>query len=300
MNSRRSKSVKLVSSHSQSIEVELGECSQMGSSIDNTVYCCIAKGNKILYSYNSKGHELETLAILCLENAPAFHKWYFHSIGTRTFGFLTADGHTYFAIIDPSVGNLAILQFLEHIQDGFRKVAKNGFHDDLVPIVQRLIASLENMPRYAFSLDDNSEGTASSDGSTSTKAPLLGKNSGSHHDKKKMKDKVLQSDDVIEDDADRTVKIDMPPQTVGAMSLPRSLSSTRLRVQQAGRRLWCRHVKIVIATDIIICLILFGVWLAVCRGFHCLRYPMRRVLPHQLLLDVGVRRTTLMQPIMPS
>ncbi|WOK94556.1 hypothetical protein Cni_G03260 [Canna indica] len=269
MNSRRSRSVKLVSSNSQSIEVELGESSPMSSSVDNTVYCCVAKGNKIMYSYNSKGPELDTLAILCIENAPAFHKWYFHSIGTRTFGFLMSDGHTYFAIIDPSVGNLAILRFLENIQDGFKKATKNGFHDELVPIIQRLIASLENMPRSAFSLDDNCEGTPTCNGSTSSKAPLLGKNGGRHHDKKKMKDKAGQSDDVTDDHVDRAVKIDVPPQAMGSMQVQRSSSSSRRSLQQAGRRVWCRHVKIIVAVDVILCLVLFFIWLAVCKGFSC-------------------------------
>ncbi|XP_064972025.1 phytolongin Phyl1.1-like [Musa acuminata AAA Group] len=269
MNSRRSKPVRLVSSNSQSIEVGLGESSMMGSSsIDNTVYCCVAKGNKILYSHNSNGCELETLAVLCLENAPAFHKWYFHTVGARTFGFLMVDGHTYFAIVDPSVGNLAILRLLEHIQEGFKKVVKNGFHDELVPIIQRLIASLENMPKSAFALDENSEQVASSDGSVSTEAPLLGIK---HHEKKKkkMKDKVVQSDDVVEDHADGAVNINVAQQTMGTMSLQRSSSSSRPHSQQPGRRLWWRHVKIVVAADVIICLVLFGAWLAVCKGFHC-------------------------------
>ncbi|XP_074587527.1 phytolongin Phyl1.1-like [Curcuma longa] len=266
MNSRRSRSVKLVSSTSLSIEVELGENSPMNHSVDNTVYCCVAKGSKILYSYSGKDAQLESLAVFCLENAPAFHRWYFHSVGPRTFGFLIADGHTYFAIIDPSVGNSAILRFLEHIRDGFMKVAKNGFQDELMPIIQRLIESLENMPRSAFSLDDGSEGVASGDGSTSTKAPLLGKNWNKHHDRKKMKDKVVQTDgDAVGHHGGGVLKIDV---VAPNMSLPRSSSSSRLSVQQ-GRRLWCRHVKIIIAVDVVICLLLFVVWLAVCQGFTC-------------------------------
>lgn len=264
MNSRRSRSVKLVSSTSMSIEVELGDNSPMSYSVDNTVYCCVAKGGKILYSYSGKGVQLESLAIFCLENAPVFHRWYFHSVGPRTFGFLMADGHTYFAIIDPSVGNSAILRFLEHIRDGFTKVAKNGFQDELVPVIQRLIESLENMPRLAFSLDDSSEGTASGDGSTSTKDPLLGKNGNKHHDRKKMKDKVVQRDAAVGDHGDGVLKIDVAPN----MTLPRNSSSSRLSMQQ-GRRLWCRHAKIIIAVDVVICLLLFVVWLAVCQGFSC-------------------------------
>ncbi|KAG6474315.1 phytolongin Phyl1.1-like [Zingiber officinale] len=272
MNSRRSRSVKLVSSTSLSIEVELGENSPMNHSVDNTVYCCVAKGSKILYSYSGKDAQLESLAIFCLENAPAFHRWYFHSVGPRTLGFLMADGHTYFAIIDPSVGNPVILRFLEHIRDGFVKVvAKNGLQDELMmPIIQRLIESLENMPPSAFSLDDSSEGIAASgDASTSTKAPLLGKNWNKHHERKKMKDqKVVRTDDGAaagdHGAGGGVLKIEVAPN----MSEPRSSSSSRLSVQQ-GRRLWCRRVKIIVAVDVVICLLLFLAWLAVCKGFSC-------------------------------
>lgn len=269
MNPRRSKSVKLVSPLSKHIEVEIEESSPMNSSVDNTVYCCVAKGSKILYSYNTKGRELETLAALCLERTPPHHKWFFHTVGTRTFGYLMVDNYTYFAIVDPSVGNLGTLRFLKHIREGFENASKNGFHDTLVPIIQRLITSLEKMPRSSFLDYEICEEGDTNDGSTSSKAPLLVK-SGSKTDRKKMKEKPADEAGVTEDHADRSIKINMPVQEGGGMSIERSSSSNRTRRQQVGKRLWWRHVKIVVAVDIILCLVLFGVWLGVCKGFQCL------------------------------
>lgn len=278
MNSRRSKSVKLVSSQSKQIEVNIEETStsQMGSSAMNTVYCCIAKGNQILYTYNnsnsnpnlnSNSNSLESLALVCLENAPAHHKQFFHTVGTRTYGYIMADGLTYFAIVDPSVGNLGILHFLQHVRDGYKSSMRNGLKDSLVPVIKRLILSLEDMPRSTFLNHEISESGASSDGSTSSKIPLLGR-SGS---RKKLKDKERKSD---ENSENRGVRIDITPdegRTGTSFSVERNASMGRTRRQLSGSSVWCRHVKIVVAIDVVICVVLFIVWLAVCKGFQCVK-----------------------------
>ncbi|KAJ4783215.1 Phytolongin Phyl1.1 [Rhynchospora pubera] len=280
MNSRRSKSVKLVSSKAQQIEVEIEETSQMGSSAMNTVYCCIAKGSQILYTYNSnsnsnsnlnsnsnsKSRELESLALICLENTPVHHKHYFHTVGTRTFGYIMADGLTYFAIVDPSVGNLGILHFLQHVRDEYRNSVRNGLKDSLVPVIKRLIVSLDNMPRSTFFNHEICESGTPSDSSTS-KMPLLGK-SGS---RKKLKDREKENDENAEN---RGVRVDTMPEegrTGTSFSLDRATSMGRNRRQLSGRNLWCRHVKIVIAIDVVICVVLFIVWLVVCKGFQCVK-----------------------------
>ncbi|CAO2164690.1 unnamed protein product [Urochloa humidicola] len=279
MNSRRSKSVKLLSARanaSKPLEVDIAEEDpRMSSSADNTVYCCIAKGHKVIYCYNSKDGDPQTeaTATLCLEHSPPHHRHYIHTSGTTSYGYLMADGHTFFAIINPSVGNSGALQFLERVRDVFRKNAgRNGFHDTLVPAVQRLVASLEKMPHAAFVLEESAErggGPNESSGCTSSKVPLLGK-SGSRKEKKRSKDK-LSSMGEGEDQhhGTRAVRIDVPAQEVGEMSLERSSSQSRLRRQQPSRSLWMRHVKIIIVVDAIICLLLFAAWLAVCKGFRC-------------------------------
>jgi hypothetical protein len=280
MNSRRSTSVKLVSSKSKLIEVEIEGTSQLGSSAMNTIYCCIAKGNQILYSCdnlnsnsnfnsssNSHSRELESLVLLCLENAPAHHKHFFHTVGTRTFGYIMADGLTYFAIVDPSVGNLGILHFLQQVRDGYRNSMRNGVIDSLIPVIKRLIVSLENMPRSTFLNHEIPESGTSSDGSISSKMPLLGK-SGS---RKKLKDKERGNGENVDD---RGVRVDITSdegRTGTSFSVERTASIGRTRRQLSGRSVWCRHVKIVIAIDVVICVVLFIVWLVICRGFDCVK-----------------------------
>ncbi|KAL6856939.1 hypothetical protein ACP4OV_018321 [Aristida adscensionis] len=280
MNSRRSKSVKLVSARANKpLEVEIAEEeTRMSSSADNAVYCCIAKGRKVIYCFNSKDGDpqMEATAALCLEHAPPHHRHFIHTMGSRSYGYLMADGHTFFAIIDPSVGNVGALQFLERVRDVFRNAnKKNGFHDSMVPAVQRLVASLEKMPHASFVLDETADrgGSNESSSCSSSKVPLLGKNNGSRKDKKKMKDKekaASGADGESEQHGNRGVRIDMPTdQDVGGMSLERSPSQSRLRRQQPPRSMWMRHVKLIIIVDAIICLALFAAWLAVCKGFQC-------------------------------
>jgi hypothetical protein len=276
MNPRRSANTK-------PLEADVpGEDPRMSSSADSTVYCCIARGRKVIYRYSSSGGkdgdpDTESTAALCLEHAPPHHRHYAHAAGSRSYAYLAADGHTFFALIDPCAGNGAALQFLERVRDVFRHADshRNGFHNSsLVPAVQRLAASLEKTPRAAFPLQDNVDGGGGSNETStctsSSKVPLLGK-SGSRKEKKKSKDKAAAAPGDGENEQRRTrgLRIDMPAEDVGGMSLERSLSQSRLRPQQPSRSLWMRHVKIIIVVDAVICLVLFAAWLAVCKGFQC-------------------------------
>lgn len=251
MNLRRSRSVRLVSPNSQFIKVEIGGRSPMSPpAAISTVYCCVADGRKVIYFYNNAGQELETLAADCLQNAPVFHYWYFHTAGMRTFGFLIADGYTYFAIVDPSVGSLAVLTFLEKVRAAFRKSPRN----ELISVMEHLVSTLKYAPRSSFLIcDEKGEG---SDASPSTNQPLL--ENEEHQSDRRSKE-------------DGTVMINMPMQQELEVAPLQSLSSNRPPRSQPliGYKLWWCHVKLIVSADIILCLVLFSIWLAACNGFHC-------------------------------
>ncbi|KAK9110891.1 hypothetical protein Scep_018410 [Stephania cephalantha] len=276
------------------------------SLIQNTVYyCCVSKANRILYAYSGGDPDIDNLASLCLENAPPFHLRYSQTLRKRTFGFLMEDGYVYFAIAGEGLGNSGLLQFLEHVRDEFNKVSKikrsgskgtlSGFNnlnlqEELVPVIRRLISSLENVSRTnddwmnKISQSQNaipspSPQPASLETVSSTKAPLLAK--PGKQDKKKMKDRVVEIRDYGSEDhrrsTDRGIKAD--PNTlesnnqapaVSAISLQKSSSSRSRSSQQYARRMWWRKVRIVLAIDAVICFILFGIWLGICRGFRCI------------------------------
>ncbi|KAF3440953.1 hypothetical protein FNV43_RR19239 [Rhamnella rubrinervis] len=279
----------------------------MGSIPNMVYYCCVSRCNRILYAYNGGDHEIENLAVQCLEKAPPFHRWYFETMGKRTFGFLMEDGYVYFTIVDESLGNPGVLQFLEHLRDEFKKVARkgsrgslssmnsNGIQEQLVPVIRRLITSLENVsqggsewasetpPLLHAGLSPSPSGAnGQTEVASSTKAPLLGKSS--KQEKKKAKDHVIAMRDVELDDhrksTDRGVNIDSNSSTldstsqVGAgssISLQKDSGSMRIRSGSQGvRKKWWRQVRIVLAIDAAVCLILFVIWLFICRGIECI------------------------------
>ncbi|XWS63104.1 hypothetical protein CRYUN_Cryun06bG0067800 [Craigia yunnanensis] len=116
---------------------------------------------------------------------------------------------------------------------------------------------------------------------SSTKAPLLGKSS--KHEKKKLKDHVIAVRDIELEEhrksTDRRVKIDSTAldsnnQNGGSssISLWRDLGSMRIRSgsQNIRKKCW-RQVRIILAIDAAVCLLLFVIWLLICKGTECTR-----------------------------
>jgi hypothetical protein len=237
-----------------------------------------------------------------LESTPSYHKWYFETIAEKTFGFLIEDGSVYFTIVDEGLGHPIVLQFLEHVRDEFKKVARKGsrgsfsgmnsinVQEQLVPVICSLITSLEHVV-----CNDGAGESSSSDNVglspsplnaneqievvNSTKAPLLGKSN--KQDKRKSKDHVITIRDIELEEhrnsTDRGAKLDSATLDsnnqggVGSsISLQKDLGSMRIRSSsQSIRKKWWRQVRIVLAIDVAICLILFLTWLSICGGFGC-------------------------------
>ncbi|KAJ7982578.1 Phytolongin Phyl1.1 [Quillaja saponaria] len=277
----------------------------MDSLHSKVYYCCVSKGNRILYAYSGGDHEIETLASLCLDKAPLFHRWYFHTKGKRTYGFLMEDGYVYFTIVDEGFGNLGVLQFLGHVRDAFKKLSRKGsrgslssmnsilVQEQLVPIIHRLISSLENVSQNGSRWIDETSSSLNAGLSpspnnvngqievlSSTKDPLLGKSS---KQEKKSKDHVIAMRDVELEErrksTDRGVKVDLvhlDSNSQGgagsSISLRKDLGSVRIRSgAQNIRKKWWRQVRIVLAIDAAVCVILFVIWLLICHGISCIR-----------------------------
>lgn len=238
-------------------------------------YCSVSKGGQLLYAYNGGDHEIENLAALCLEKVPPFHKWYFQTMAKKTFGFLMeGEGYVYFAIVDEGLGNAKVLRFLEQLKDEFRRVAKRGscwtmsnlnslcLQGELVPVISPC-----------------NNATGEIEGGASTNALLLGK--PSRQEKKKMKDHVIAMRDAeLEEHRKSTeqVKVDSgdldmndqgttvsPIMSQKELCLVRSITSS-----QNFQKKWCRHVRVVLAIDALVCLVLFVIWLIICEGTKCL------------------------------
>lgn len=270
----------------------------MGSNI--VYYCCVWNGGKVLFAYNNVegDDEIEKLAALCLAKAPSHHKWYFQTMFKKTFGFLMEDdGYVYFAVFDEILGNPKNLEFLQHVREEFKKVTKKGskrsksnpnllvLQQQLLPVINRLIASLE--PSLPYNNDGLSPSPISNDNNgqndmgASTKAPLLGKSS---KEKRKNRDHVIsiRENGVGEEhrkSADKggskvdssSLDPDNQAGSVTGISLTKEVSSMTRSSTQTVRAKWCRQVRIVLAIDVAVCVILFIVWIVICRGTECIR-----------------------------
>ncbi|XP_027330293.1 phytolongin Phyl1.1 isoform X3 [Abrus precatorius] len=250
------------------------------NSIQNKVhYCCVYKGNHVLYAYSGGDQEVENVAALCLERAPPFHRWYFETI---------------------------VLRFLEHVRDEFKKLARKGsrgifpnmnsnhIQEKLVPVIRSLITSLESVSHGSSNWRDETSSSFHVDlspspsnlngqveGGSSTKAPLLGKSG--KPEKKKVKDHVIAMRDVELEEhrksTDRGPRVDsgnldcISQGNAGAsVSLQKDMGSMRMRsAPQNIRKKWWRQVRIVLAIDAAVCIILFIIWLLICHGISCIR-----------------------------
>lgn len=274
-------------------------------SVRNSVsYCCVWKGGRILYTYSMGDHEIENLAALCLETIPPYHRWYFETMGKHTYGFFMDEGFVYFAIICESLGNSEVLRFLHKLRDEFRRAGKRGstrsvssldslcLQEQLFPVVRHLVASLErvsgtgtvwpaeNSSSLRLTPSQHSNANGHIEAGSSTKAPLLG-NPGKQ-EKKKMKDHAIAMRDIETEEhrrsTDRGVKIDSGgpldsnDQGTSASPLQKDFSSSRIKSSSQNlQNKWCRQVRIVLAIDAAICVVLFIIWLVICHGTECIR-----------------------------
>ncbi|XP_058095881.1 phytolongin Phyl1.2-like [Magnolia sinica] len=222
------------------------------------LYTCISKGTTILADFSSGDRDLETLAPKCLEKAPSFHRIYTHTIRKRIYMFLMEDPFVYFAIVDEDFGKSQGLDFLRRVRDTFvaeivkdRKIDGSDslsygcFNDEFRSVFHRLMRPAED-----------------GDPIGDSDVLLL----------RKPKKRSSNGDEAASVAGNVENRVDVPADA----SVSRECSDSPLQKsggnvcgrQQAGR-MWRRHVRIVLLIDFVVCCILFGVWLSICKGFRC-------------------------------
>uniref|UniRef100_A0A0A9GB15 Longin domain-containing protein n=1 Tax=Arundo donax TaxID=35708 RepID=A0A0A9GB15_ARUDO len=217
---------------------------------DDVFFCVAAtsRSNKKKISYfhtNAVGEDAEAesaLAALCLDHAPEHHRWHHHTVaGARSFAFLlAADGRTYFGAADPSPGGAEMVRFLERVRDACDSAPRLRLRDDAVaPVARRFAQAL----RAATAVESST--------STAAGAALPGASP-------RAREPSTPLVPVCADGAG--VEKDEEPQLVGA----------RLRAVQPEESAWWRQAVVVIGVDVVVCLVLFAVWMGVCKGFRCL------------------------------
>jgi hypothetical protein len=235
-----------------------------------TFYCCIAKDRKILYQYNRNRPDIEPLAALCLEQTPPYHKWYFHTVGTRTFGFLMSDNCTYFAIVEPTTGRTVLHDFLNRVRQVFISVPKRNLESTLAPVIAQFVESLEQMQENEGSIVNSDESFHEQE------VVMKGHSKRKKREKKDKKDKrnkfEMEEVAVVREGEGRERVVRMDVLENGEERGTDGIERNRMRQQLSGRwAVWWSHVKIVAVVDAVVCLVLLGIWLVICQGIKCVR-----------------------------
>lgn len=216
--------------------------------VDDVFFCVAAtsRANRNSISYfhtNAVGRDAESalaLAALCLGHAPENHRWHHHTVGgARTFAFLSADdGRTYFAAADPTPGAAEVVRFLERVRDACDAAPRKRLRDDAVaPVARQFEQTLRAAAGPSSGVKDATLPAASPRARqpSTPLAPVYEKGED-HHRRAGEQPRAVQP---------------------GEIAHPRWRS-------------WWRHAVVVIGVDVVLCLVLFAVWMGVCKGFRCL------------------------------
>ncbi|XP_059304580.1 phytolongin Phyl2.2-like [Lycium ferocissimum] len=260
-------------------------------------YACVAKGTIILAEINSKDADLGSLALKCLEKTPPLHTFFSHTIRNRTYVFLIENPFVFFAIFDEKIEKSDGLLFLRRVKDAFGEVIERSsgkkrldkihshcFQGELNPVFHQLLdSSIDvdeggNSPRSELDHNGRSASLDSMKGKKIGSMPLLADAANSLKLKKK---RFFGHFKKRSEDIGGEKKVDVCGD--GGMRLSREFSVVMQKNgglvhhgegggghHQKAKKVWKKQVWVVLSLDLIVCTILFIVWLCVCRGFKCI------------------------------
>ncbi|CAA0830881.1 SNARE-like superfamily protein [Striga hermonthica] len=236
--------------------------------LDLIHYACIAYGTTVLAEFNSKDAALGEIAAKCLDHTPRFHSLFTHTVRSRTYAFLIDGDFAYFAIFDDRLEKPDGFAFLTSVrrafanvykgQNDFQKLSSHCYQGELSPVFRQLVGSC---------LDDG-KGMGSPTGSwlshskdfQSMPSPIRGRPKPLwENGLKKTKNRGWETKENEEDIGN-------------GRNTHRNggLYSGEISSHQKAKKVWKKQVWVVLSLDLVICVVLFGVWLWVCSGFKCI------------------------------
>ncbi|KAL8519503.1 hypothetical protein ACS0TY_010438 [Phlomoides rotata] len=215
-------------------------------------YACIAKGTIVLAEFNTKDAALGEVSEKCLEKTPPFHATFTHTVRSTTYAFLIDEPFAYFAIFDEKLEKSEGLAFLESVRDAFGVVSKDEnslscrcFQGEFNPVFRQLLGSgLENLE-------------------------LIGSPNGHRLDESGIH--IRGRPKLNNREFRRNGEMKEKDENWGSLSSPVTTKNGGLYSgHQKAKKVWKKQVWVILSLDVIICIILFVVWLWVCRGFKCI------------------------------
>lgn len=216
--------------------------------------------------------DFAALAANCLEASPRFHLLYTHTANRRIYAFLMSDRLLFFAIADDSLGRSAVLLFLHRLRDATihsaqRRVISGDplphhcLQDELLPLIRRLVTSF--FTRSVSKEEKPSPSPLLSSTPPSSDSHLL---TGEHRRKiKKERKKNAGNEEGLAGSL---------PGSGLEMSILDNAGDADLESGSGGRKslqkIWRQQVRLILVIDAVVCTLLFGIWLSVCKGFQCI------------------------------
>ncbi|KAL9374714.1 hypothetical protein Peur_031593 [Populus x canadensis] len=260
----------------------------MISNPNHVFYACIAKGPTVLAEFSSsKESGIEIIGQRCIEETPPNHSMFSHTTRNKTYTFLIDDPFAYFAIFDENLQKSESLWFLNRVKDAFEeflgaKMMKDGekmgsfcFQGELRFVFRQILALDADLVNALMEESTKDSRNPSLD-STKTKGavirPLLPKPSKVLMKKKKRSPGEANGDHHGGD-------LDNNKASGVGENGSREFSVTMMQKsggfymgdgKQKAKQIWKKHVWVVLILDLIVCAVLFGVWLWVCRGLKCI------------------------------
>ncbi|KAL6526992.1 hypothetical protein OROGR_016082 [Orobanche gracilis] len=235
----------------------------MISDPDLIYYTCIAKGTVVLAEFNSKDAALGAIAAECLDNTPPFHARFTHTVRSRTYSFLIDENFTYFAIFDEKLNKPEGFAFLESVKHALAGVSKGRrslqnlsshcFQGEMRPFFQQLLGSGLDHVEGLGSPSGTEHKLSHSGGFQSGPAPIRERSKpGWEKGLNTMKNRLLGR------------KKKESGEDVG------NGLTVNKNGHQKAKPVWKKQVWVILSLDLMICVILFAVWLWVCSGFKCI------------------------------
>ena len=262
----------------------------MISNPNHVFYACIAKGPTVVAEFSpGKESGIEIIGQRCVEKTPPNHSMFSHTIRNKTYTFLIDDPFAYFAIFDENLQKSEHLWFLNRVKNGFEefwgsKMMKDGekigsfcFQGELRCMFREILAldaDLVNTLMEESSKDGRNPNLDSTNGKGAVIRPLLpkptkvlmmmkkkpsGEANGDHHGGDL--DNNNYKENGVGEHGNREVSVSMI-QKSGGFYMGDG--------KQKAKQIWKKHVWVVLTLDLIVCAVLCGVWLWVCRGFKCI------------------------------
>lgn len=241
-------------------------------------YVCIAIGTTVLAEFNSKDSALAATAARCLEHTPPYHATFTHTVRSKTYSFLIDGSFVYFAIFDEGLGKSEGLAFLKKVKDAFAAAeiklenpTSHCLQEKLSPIFGRLLG-----PVWDGISSPARQGTEENGIQQCGSWPIRERTKANGERGMNMKNRVSgelknhRENGEKEDGENEEDGVELSRKFSVTSHRNGGLYSAELTGNQRAKRVWKKQVWIVLSLDLMICVMLFGVWLWVCRGLKCI------------------------------